>query len=95
MCGQHAVFQQGWGFYSLHSFVCNQQIHICYWHTTKNVSKTRRISTRFGFCDQQEVHLDHVRKAAGKCKRGVKTKVTSLDALSDIKVPSANDSDAS
>ena len=39
--------------------------------------------------------LDHVRMPAAKCKFGVKPNATSLDALSAIKVPSANDSDAS
>ena len=39
--------------------------------------------------------LDHVRVPAVKCKFGMKTNATSLDALSAIKVPSANDSDAS
>jgi len=39
--------------------------------------------------------LDHVRMPAVKCKFGVKPNATSLDALSAIKVPSANDSDAS
>jgi len=38
--------------------------------------------------------LDHGRMPAVKCKFGVKTNTTSLDALSAIKVPSANDSEA-
>ena len=40
-------------------------------------------------------NLDHVRMPAVKCKFGVKPNATSLDTLSVIKVPSANDSDAS
>jgi hypothetical protein len=39
--------------------------------------------------------LDRVRMPAVKCKFGVKPNATSLDALCAIKIPSANDSDAS
>jgi len=76
-------------------FVSDQQIHIRYWHTPKNVSKTRCISARFGLDERPEVLLDHARIPAGKCKTGLKKKVRSLYDLSAIKVHSDNDSDAS
>lgn len=94
-CVQNAIYQQRWGLNSLHYLVCDRKIHISYWYTSKKVRKSGCTSARLGLGARIEGHIDNVRMAADKCKRGVKTKGRSLDALSAIKVTSANDSDAS
>jgi len=69
---------------NLHYFVCDQQIHISYWHAPKNVAKTRFISVSFGLVNRIELLLNYIRMPPGKCKTCVKTKGRSLVALSDI-----------
>ena len=49
------------------------------------LGKVVQSNARFGLSDRLEVHLDHVRMPAGNGKTAEKTKVRSLDVMSDIK----------